>query len=98
MYGIYKRIGTETVADAAAGDVNKDDVIDIMDALAIQKDWGTNNRSSDINFDGIVDAKDLAFVEKNFLKQNLEVDNAPKPINQYKGKTLSDIKSALGIK
>lgn len=97
MYGYAKRLGTETVADAAAGDVNKDHVIDIMDALAIKTNWGSNTRSADINFDGIVDAKDLAFVEKNFLKQNPEVDNAPKPVNQYKGKTLDDIKSELGI-
>jgi hypothetical protein len=97
MYGVNKRIGTETVDDAAAGDVNKDNVIDIMDALAIQKEWGTNTRSSDINFDGIVDAKDLAFVEKNFLMQNSEVANTPKPVNQYKGKTLADIKKELGI-
>lgn len=97
MYGYAKRIGTETVNDAVAGDINKDNVIDIMDALAIQKDWGTNERSSDINYDGIVDAKDFAFVEKNFLIQNQSVANAPKAEKQYKGKTLADIKKDLGI-
>ena len=30
---------------AAAGDTNKDNVIDILDALAVQKHWGTNNAS-----------------------------------------------------
>ncbi|WP_413300803.1 dockerin type I domain-containing protein [Bacillus sp. 1P10SD] len=97
MYGYSKRVGTETVDDAAAGDVNKDDVIDIMDALAIQNDWGTNKHSSDINFDGTVDARDFAFVEKNFLMKNPTVDHAPKAEKQYKGKTLVDIKKDLGI-
>jgi hypothetical protein len=96
-YGIYKRLGTETVDTAIGGDVNKDNVIDIQDALAIQTYWGTNKRSADINDDGTVDAKDFAFVEKNFGKQNPTVDNAPKPQMKYKGKTLADIKSELGI-
>jgi hypothetical protein len=80
-----------------AGDVNKDNVIDIMDALTIQTDWGTSKRSLDINYDGIIDAKDFAFVEKNFEMQNPTVDNAPKPVKTFKGKTLAAIKSALGI-
>ena len=96
-YGIYKRLGTETMLVAAAGDVNKDNVIDIQDALAIQTYWGTNKRSADINDDGTVDAKDFAFVEKNFGMQNPTVDNAPKPQMKYKGKTLADIKNELGI-
>ncbi|PEJ60560.1 hypothetical protein CN692_00265 [Bacillus sp. AFS002410] len=97
MYGIAKTIGIESVDIATAGDVNKDNVIDINDALAIQTYWGTNKRSADINFDGTVDAKDFAYVEKNFLMQNPAVDNAPKPVKKYKGKDLADIKSDLGI-
>ncbi|PGZ94010.1 S8 family serine peptidase [Bacillus sp. AFS029533] len=97
MYGVSKRIGTESVDVATAGDVNKDNVIDINDALAIETYWGTNKRSADINFDGTVDAKDFAYVEKNFLKQNPAVENAPKPVKRYKGKELADIKSELGI-
>jgi Dockerin type I domain len=80
-----------------AGDVNGDNVIDIMDALAIQTYWETNKRSADINFDGTVDAKDFVFVEKNFGKQNRAVPNAPKPQKKYKGKALADIKRELGI-
>lgn len=98
IYGIHKGIGIKTIDTATGGDVNKDNVIDVMDALAIQTDWGTNKRSKDINFDGKVDAKDFAFVEKNFEMQNPTVDNAPKPVKQYKGTTLAAIKSALGIK
>jgi hypothetical protein len=97
MYGVSKRIGTESVDVATAGDVNNDNVIDINDALAIETYWGTNKRSADINFDGTVDAKDFAYVEKNFLKQNPAVENAPKPVKRYKGKELADIKSELGI-
>ncbi|PEL09928.1 S8 family serine peptidase [Bacillus sp. AFS017336] len=97
MYGIFKRIGVETIDDATAGDINKDNVIDINDALAIETYWGTNKRSADINFDGTVDAKDFAFVEKNYLMQNPAVDNAPKPEKKYKGQTIDTIKSELGI-
>ncbi|WP_129690627.1 S8 family serine peptidase [Gottfriedia acidiceleris] len=97
MYGIGKRIGVETIDDATAGDINKDNVIDINDALAIETFWGTNKRSVDINFDGTVDAKDFAYVEKNYLMQNPAVDNAPKPVKKSKGKTIDTIKSELGI-
>lgn len=97
MYGIYKRLGTETIDDAIAGDINKDNVIDLLDALAIQTYWGTNKRVADINFDGTVDAKDFAYVEKNYLMQNQAVDNAPKPVKKYKGKSITDIKAELGI-
>ncbi|WP_282439811.1 S8 family serine peptidase [Gottfriedia acidiceleris] len=97
MYGINKRIGVETIDKATAGDVNKDNVIDINDALAIETYWGTNKRSADINFDGTVDAKDFAFVEKNYFMQNPVVDNAPKPVKRSKGKTIDTIKSELDI-
>ncbi|MFB7138543.1 S8 family serine peptidase [Gottfriedia sp. NPDC056225] len=80
-----------------AGDVNKDNVIDIMDAIYIETYWGTNKRSADINFDNIVDAKDFAFFEKNYLMQNPTVEDAPKPVKKYKGKTIDDIKVELGI-
>ncbi|MGG2026167.1 dockerin type I domain-containing protein [Gottfriedia sp. S16(2024)] len=76
--------------------MNKDNVIDINDALAIETYWGTNKRSDDINFDGTVDAKDFAYVEKNFLMQNPAVDNAPKPVKKYRGKSIDVIKNELG--
>ncbi|WP_088044490.1 S8 family serine peptidase [Bacillus sp. EAC] len=79
------------------GDVNKDNVIDIKDAIFIQTYWGTNKRSADINFDGNVDAKDFAFFEKNYLMQNPTVADAPKPVKKYKGKAIEDIKTELGI-
>ncbi|PGS51615.1 S8 family serine peptidase [Bacillus sp. AFS041924] len=80
-----------------AGDVNQDDVIDILDALYIQTYWGASKREADINFDGKVNSRDLEFVEMNYLQQNKYVENAPKPLKKYKSATLETIKSALGI-
>ncbi|PEL14032.1 dockerin type I domain-containing protein [Bacillus sp. AFS017336] len=83
---------------AIAGDVNKDDVIDVKDALYLQTYWGTNKREADINFDGVVDEKDMAFVEKNYLMQNPTINYAPTPMKKYKTQTLESVKAALGIK
>ncbi|GGB69854.1 S8 family serine peptidase [Fictibacillus barbaricus] len=80
-----------------AGDVNQDDVIDILDALAIQKAWNTNDREADINFDGIVNTEDIQFVVKHYLKQNSDAENPPKPLEQAEGKTLEDILRELQI-
>jgi len=91
-------LGSARVPLATAGDINKDNVIDINDALAIQSAWGTNTRNADINFDGTVDAKDFALVEKNFLMQNPWVPAPPKPVKKYKGKTLESIKTELADK
>jgi subtilisin family serine protease len=83
---------------APAGDVNKDNVIDIHDALSIQANWKTNNRESDINFDGVVDEKDMQFVVDNYLMQNpWMLDKAPKPEKKYKGKTLIDVLHEVGM-
>ncbi|PGM58255.1 S8 family serine peptidase [Bacillus sp. AFS053548] len=82
---------------AVAGDVNQDNVIDILDALYIQTYWGTSNRNADINFDGKVDARDLGYVEMNYLQQNKDVDNAPLPLKKFKSATLASVKSALGV-
>ncbi|XZF77026.1 S8 family serine peptidase [Bacillus sp. AL-1R] len=80
-----------------AGDVNQDNVVDILDALYIQTYWGSDKREADINFDGKVSAKDLEYVELNYLKQNMDVDNAPKPLKKFKSATLESIKRELGI-
>lgn len=77
------------------GDVNGDQVIDIMDAEFMKTYWGTNKRSADINFDGTVDMKDFEFIEKNFLLVNQTATNSPKPKNKYKGNTLERIKKEL---
>ncbi|PGZ93119.1 S8 family serine peptidase [Bacillus sp. AFS029533] len=82
---------------AAAGDVNKDDVIDVLDALAVQTYWGTNKATADFNFDKVVDKKDMDFVVRNYGLQNPTVDNAPKPKTTYKGATLDSILKDLGL-
>ncbi|UOY91996.1 S8 family serine peptidase [Ectobacillus sp. JY-23] len=78
-----------------AGDVNGDQVIDIMDAVYMQTYWGTNHREADINFDGTVDMNDFVFIEKNYTLQNPTLSNAPKPKAKYKNKTLETIKKEL---
>jgi subtilisin family serine protease len=80
-----------------AGDVNQDNVIDVLDAIDIQKSWKTDNRASDINFDGTVDAKDISFVQQNYLLQNNYVENPPAPKEIQDGKTLESILNELGI-
>jgi subtilisin family serine protease len=103
-YGDWRTLSYQNeIEDAAAGDVNKDNVIDIKDALAVEESFGAHvvdqkyNRYADMNFDGVVDAKDFAYVEKNYGMQNPTADNSPKPVNQMKGKTLADIKKELGL-
>jgi hypothetical protein len=83
--------------DITAGDVNQDQVIDVLDAIEIQKAWKTDNRSADINFDGTVDAKDIAFVQKNYQLQNKFVENPPAPKEKHDGKTLESILEELGV-
>ncbi|MEH6937876.1 S8 family serine peptidase [Bacillus sp. JJ664] len=83
---------------AAAGDVNKDNVIDVLDAIEIQKYWETNKVSADLNFDKVIDEKDMDYIIKNFGEKNPTVSNAPKAKNSYKGATLDSILAELGLK
>lgn len=80
------------------GDINGDNVIDVMDAVEIKKYWGTDNRSADINFDGIVNKQDMWSVYLNYLAKNPTTLNVPQPIETYNGQTLQDIMNELGIK
>ena len=80
---------------AAAGDVNNDSVVDILDAIAIRDARGTSTRAADINFDGTVDAADLRFVVINFLLRNPEADTAPYPQSTYRGVTLDAVKATF---
>ncbi|WP_341357172.1 S8 family serine peptidase [Rossellomorea sp. y25] len=79
------------------GDVNKDDVIDVLDALEVEKHWGTNERSADINFDGTVNEKDMSFTQKHYLKQNPTVESVHEPKESVEGRSLEDILISLGI-
>ncbi|QKE76188.1 hypothetical protein HPK19_24830 (plasmid) [Arthrobacter citreus] len=82
---------------AAAGDVNKDNVIDILDALAVQTYWGTNKATADFNFDKVVDKKDMDYIIENFGLKNPTVSNAPKAKTAYKGVTLDNVLTQLGL-
>ncbi|MEK4069008.1 S8 family serine peptidase [Peribacillus sp. FSL R5-0717] len=86
------------LARAKAGDANKDNVIDIMDALYLQTNWGTNKSGADLNFDGVVDKKDMDLLIKNYGLQNSTVPNAPKAKTSYKGSTLDTVLIKLGLK
>ncbi|TDL71018.1 hypothetical protein E2R56_18470 [Rhodococcus qingshengii] len=98
IYGQEKILAsTYFIKKAVAGDVNQDQVIDINDALEIQKAWGTNTRAADINWDGTVDATDIKFVQTNYLKVNPYVSDTPAPVDQVDGKSLEDILNELGI-
>ncbi|PEJ59027.1 hypothetical protein CN692_05990 [Bacillus sp. AFS002410] len=103
-YGEYKTLSyPNDIDEAVAGDVNKDKIIDVLDALVIQTYFGTKladqgyNRDADINADGVVDSKDFAYVEKNYMMQNPTIKNAPKPLKKFKGNTIEDIKKELGL-
>ena len=67
------------------------------DALYINEYWKTNKREADINYDGTVDEKDMQYVINNFAMQNPWMDNAPKAVMKYKGKTLEDLLKEWGM-
>lgn len=79
------------------GDINKDNAIDIHDAILVEKHWGTDYRNTDINFDGTTDAKDFKLLEKYYLSENDFVLDTPTPEEEAEGKTIESIKKALGI-
>ncbi|WP_179292746.1 S8 family serine peptidase [Bacillus sp. 7884-1] len=83
-------------ATMRAGDVNNDNVIDILDAVYITEKLNTNDRAADINFDGIVDTKDLQYVKKNYLMVNPDASVNKQPVTRYKGKVLEDYIKPLG--
>ncbi|MGG2028851.1 S8 family serine peptidase [Gottfriedia sp. S16(2024)] len=96
--GLDGKIGEKKFIDkklASAGDVNKDNVIDILDAIYLQEHWGTNDRKGDINFDGKIDLTDMNYIKQNFLKENLTVAHQNKPKSTDNGKTLQDIIDSL---
>ncbi len=49
-----------------AGDLNNDDVIDILDIALCASNFGTTAAEGDVNADGLVDIYDLVLIGKNF--------------------------------
>ncbi|MCM3594817.1 dockerin type I domain-containing protein [Metabacillus idriensis] len=95
--GVLYGKSTSVHSELTAGDVNQDNVIDVLDAIAIQEAWNTNNRAADIDFNGTVDSKDISYVKKNYFLQNSDVENAPAPTKTKDGKTLESILKELGV-
>ncbi|MGG0176513.1 S8 family serine peptidase [Gottfriedia acidiceleris] len=92
--GLDGNIGEKKFIDkklVSAGDVNKDNVIDILDAIYLQEHWGSNDRKGDINFDGKIDMTDMNYIKQNFLKENPTVPHQNKPKSTENGKTLQSI-------
>ena len=85
------------IESAIPGDVNKDDAIDVLDAIYLAKYWGANERSADINFDKIVDAKDMKYIQDHYLEKNRTASSAPETKEIFDGKTLEDILTELGL-
>jgi hypothetical protein len=79
-----------------AGDVNNDNVIDILDAVYITNKLNTNDRAADINFDGIVDWKDLQYVKRNYLMVNPDSTDHIQPVTRYKGNNIDYYIKPLG--
>ncbi|WP_308636840.1 S8 family serine peptidase [Paenibacillus silvisoli] len=96
MFGEF--IGSDTfVASkqplALAGDVNNDDIIDILDAEQVAKQYDKRAdapyRIEDLNQDGVVDAKDMQYIVDNFLEVGPEQAGTT-PQETIHGKTLED--------
>ncbi|USK36291.1 dockerin type I domain-containing protein [Bacillus sp. F19] len=93
---IGESISYPTVLEKA-GDINKDNVVDIHDVILLEQYWGTNNRNADMNFDKTVDAKDFKLLEANYLKENDYILDTPTAVKEYNGKTIESIKQVLGV-
>jgi subtilisin family serine protease len=96
--GLDGNIGEKKFIDKkliSAGDVNKDQVIDILDAIYLEEHWDTDDRKGDINFDGKIDMIDMNYVKQNFLKENPTVPHENQPKSTENGKTLESIIDSL---
>lgn len=82
-------------SENAAGDINGDGVIDIMDVMRIVAMYGKDDNETDINKDGIVDETDIRFIEKNFLMAGPNTNK--QPIEKIGKKGLEDFLQALGL-
>ncbi|WP_282439843.1 S8 family serine peptidase [Gottfriedia acidiceleris] len=80
---------------ALAGDVNKDNLIDIDDAVYLKSHWKSSDRKADLNFDGIVDMKDMDFIKKNYLQENPTVKADKTQKQNSHGQTLEEIIGGL---
>ncbi|MDM5225122.1 S8 family serine peptidase [Cytobacillus sp. NJ13] len=82
---------------AAAGDVNGDSMIDILDVMHVVAQYGKDNKQADMNQDGIVDEIDIRFIEKNFLQVGPDAPNNKKPKEKLGNKGLEDFLRTIGL-
>ncbi|MFP5111342.1 S8 family serine peptidase [Bacillaceae bacterium C204] len=90
--------GTQPVA--AAGDVNGDGVIDVLDVKQVAKKYGVQKLApyniEDLNRDGIVNATDMNFLVASLYKTNPDATITPKEM--VDGKVSTEFFNVLGIK
>lgn len=84
---------------AAAGDVNGDGVIDVLDVKKVANKFGMQDNETfkieDLNQDGIVNETDMKFIARNLYKANAEATVKPK--EQVAGKYSTHYFNELGI-
>jgi hypothetical protein len=84
---------------AAAGDVNGDGVIDVLDVKKVANKIGMKNteefKIEDLNQDGIVNETDMMFIVRNLYNAN--ADATVKPKEQVAGKYSTHYFNELGI-
>ncbi|MEG0307578.1 MAG: S8 family serine peptidase, partial [Clostridium sp.] len=96
----YYMAGSEYYRPVWGGEVNDDGVIDILDALEVEKYYGhkvdyTKN-PVDFNFDGIVDVYDMDYIVNNFTAYNEQIVDRNEPLMSYEGRNLGDILKSVG--
>jgi subtilisin family serine protease len=96
--GVY-RIVSGTQPYGAAGDVNGDGVIDVLDVKKLANKIGMQNQDDfkveDLNQDGIINEKDMKFLVNNLYKSN--PDATVKPKEQVAGMYSTHYFNELGI-
>ncbi|MEG2290628.1 MAG: S8 family serine peptidase, partial [Clostridium sp.] len=96
----YYMAGTEFYRSLLGGETNDDGVIDILDALEVEKYYGKKvdytKNPVDFNFDGIVDVYDMDFIVYNFTGYNEQIADRKEPAMSFEGRDLDDILKAVG--
>lgn len=94
IYGDYYNAGINLLI---GGDVNGNNVIDVMDAILIKEHWQSSYRDADINFDGIVDESDVRRLVNHYGMKNPWIEDSPEPVLEHEGQTLETILKELGL-
>ncbi|UAL51533.1 S8 family serine peptidase [Metabacillus dongyingensis] len=97
LYGISQRINPNT---NLAGDINRDEMIDIRDLEIAVNHYGKTNPSNpnlDIDQDGIVGETDVRFIEKNFLAIGALAPEKAKPKEKIGKNGLAEFLKKIGL-